>query len=149
MENQQVNNSHQINHITGADVVFFAEKDTSKKKLGGGYINASGFSFRFNVFRNEKFDKGFSIALASHPDPAGGPKWINDVEMKARATSDNLYSIIENKLRETGVVIGRQGYQQAPSGQYTDSSTSFKLAPVEQPRVIGNTPDKKVDDIPW
>ncbi len=144
------------------EVIFFPKDVIKGKNLGGGFIKTGGIQIRFAIFLNDKFSQGYSISFPIRKNPNGG-EIIREVEFINREVEDFVYAQISPKVAH---LIGRMptqqagGYQAAPTQQFQQgfnapqsAPTQPKVAPVEEPKVIGGEQadggQPQGDDIGW
>ena len=110
------------------DIKFFPADGTKPKFLGGGYITSGVLKTNFSVFRTDKNDYGFNIALPSTAK-ADGTGWDNHVEFKNREASLVIYDYIKPLV---ATLLGRPGGQaqtQAPSRVAIQNNAAHVGAP--------------------
>lgn len=112
------------------DIKFFPADGTKPKFLGGGYITSGILKTNFSVFRNDKNDYGFMVALPS-TRKTSGDGYDNHVEFKNRDASLVVYDFVKPLV---ATLLGRSGGQsqaqtQAPSRVDIQNNASHVGAP--------------------
>lgn len=126
------------------EVKVYLAEEIKNNNMGNGSLRVGGLIARFSIWKNPKFNKGFSISFPYRKDGAG--KIINEVYFLDKDLETEVYNIVESQV--SGLLNGNGS---VPSVNYEQSRT----APIAPPTL--NTIQRQdvnaslgaPKDIPW
>lgn len=81
------------------EIKAFKSDEVKNNYMGNGSLMSEGLVVKFTIWKNDKFDTGFSLKFPSHKGK--DDKWIDDAYLLSREVSNKVYGEVDKILKSS------------------------------------------------